>query len=428
MPPKEIDRLRRAFLTSFKACPVIASDHPIGHRRTSRRLWTVIAIVALSAAAFFIWRLPAKQERRVLVTMTDLSQGGRGPGDPYIGSRVCGECHPGEYASYTGSGHARTFRAAELHRVARRLDGRTVADPEIPGVAWSFGMQNGRLGVVRKEGGHADRLEFDYALGSGHHATTFVTVLDADKPAAFEHRLTYLAREARIIITPGQRAAAPSPGTTPRGRALSTRETIKCFACHSTQSSARPDRELDEATLIPNVSCERCHGPARAHVVAARRGRQDLVMPFGLGQWTAESQMKLCGQCHRHPSRAPEGLILPEDGRLARFQPVGLMQSKCFTASGGGLSCVNCHDPHARAVADRRSYEAACLQCHAAAPQAVCPTSPRSGCIDCHMPRVDTGQRVLFTDHWIRVRREPPAEPPKPSTEGETAPFADGPL
>ena len=72
-------------------------------------------------------------------------------------------------------------------------------------------------------------------------------------------------------------------------------------------------------------------------------------MPFGLGGWTADAQMGLCGQCHRHPSIFPREMIRPEETGLARFQPVGLMQSKCYTRSDGAFSCVNCHDPHARA-------------------------------------------------------------------------------
>src|SRR5262249_49533477 len=171
-----------------------------------------------------------------------------------------------------------------------------------------------------------------------------------------------------------------------------------------TRTSVAGDSALDFKTLIPNVSCERCHGPGRAHVEAARAGKTDLKMPFGLDSWTAESQLRLCGQCHRHPDRAPPGGVYPENRQLARFQPVGLMQSKCYTRSGGQLSCVTCHDPHARASPDRSSYEAACLKCHESAPQAVCRVNPTRGCIDCHMPGIDSGQGILFTDHWIRLR------------------------
>src|SRR5205823_5293708 len=106
---------------------------------------------------------------------------------------------------------------------------------------------------------------------------------------------------------------------------------------------------------------------------------------------------------------------------LARFQPVGLMQSKCYTESGGTFSCVTCHDPHARASADRASYDAVCLSCHAGrgpprapasstaqpadralAAGTPCPVSPSSRCVECHMPQIDAGQFIRFSDHWIR--------------------------
>ena len=115
--------------------------------------------------------------------------------------------------------------------------------------------------------------------------------------------------------------------------------------------------------MIPNVSCERCHGPGRAHVEAARRGAPDaeLELPFGPDRFTAESLLMSCGTCHRHPSRSHPGQIRPDDPHLARFQPVGILQSRCFRESGGAFSCVTCHDPHARASSDRlRIWRSAC--------------------------------------------------------------------
>jgi hypothetical protein len=128
-------------------------------------------------------------------------------------------------------------------------------------------------------------------------------------------------------------------------------------------------------------------------------------MPFGTAKWTAQEQLTLCGQCHRHPSRSTPGVIRADNPALARFQPVGLSQSKCYAHSDGALSCVTCHDPHRQAATVHAVYEAACRNCHDASARAQsCSIAPSGGCIDCHMPKVDTGQRVLFTDHWIRVR------------------------
>jgi hypothetical protein len=218
---------------------------------------------------------------------------------------------------------------------------------------------------------------------------------------------------------------------------LAARDARNCFGCHTTQTSARADRAIDEETLIPNVSCERCHGPGRAHVEAARRGAPDaaLELPFGRDRFTADSLLTLCGTCHRHPSRFDPGQMRPDDPHMARFQPIGILHSRCFRESGGTFSCVTCHDPHAQASTDRASYLAVCLSCHSASstgssprppdshrrpldnPTATgtpCPVEPRGDCVNCHMPRVDAGQHVLFADHWIRVRRPgEPAPPPR---------------
>jgi hypothetical protein len=325
---------------------------------------------------------------------------------PYVGERACRECHPGETAAHSRSGHARTLRPAAAHSLARWMDGRRVADPEYPGVSWTYSLKDDRLAATRFEKGKSERLLLDYAFGSGHHATTFVTLTnpDQDHPVAREHRMTYLASTESLGVTPGQSGPTPSPGTTAVGRVLSSPESLHCFDCHTTRTSAQGQTILDAATMMPNVSCERCHGPGRSHVEAARRGAEDLTMPFGSGRETAAEQMRLCGHCHRHPDQSPPGRIRPDNPEIVRFQPVGLMQSACFTKSQGALSCVTCHDPHARSSSDSHAYETNCLSCHRAPQQTACPVSPEQGCIKCHMPREDAGQGVLFTDHWIRVR------------------------
>ena len=100
------------------------------------------------------------------------------------------------------------------------------------------------------------------------------------------------------------------------------------------------------------------------------------------------------------------GVLRADNLEIVRFQPVGLMQSACYTRSKGGLSCTACHDPHARPSKDAAHYESVCLSCHKAPSRTPCPVSPRADCLNCHMPREDAGQGILFTDHWIRVRQK----------------------
>jgi hypothetical protein len=324
---------------------------------------------------------------------------------------TCGECHPGEEAHYSRSGHANTLHKMAGTALARRLDGRTVEDPEEPGVSWTYALKDGEMTVERKgPEGKAERMAIDYAFGSGTHAVTFVSL--AKGGGGKEHRLSVFAHPPEFDVTPGQEEGTRTKGVTPLGRDLSPEKMRGCFKCHTARLSARdPDLFVAE-TMVPDVTCERCHGPAWEHVEAARRGEGDLRMPFGPGRQTAEEQLRLCGDCHRHPSQNFAGGIRPDNPEILRFQPVGLWQSICYQKSAGKLSCVTCHDPHAKVSTDLDAYQAACLNCHRPPSPAVCKVNPTDGCLECHMPRQDTGHGFIWTDHWIRVRRESPAVSP----------------
>jgi hypothetical protein len=408
-----------------------------------------LGLAAIVVAAFWLVQT-ARRTRpvtgrsnvmRLLTVDRPFPAEGRFAADPYIGSQVCAECHPGEAALHSRSGHALTLRPAARRALARRLDGMTVADPELPEVLWSYRYGDGRLYIARRARNQVEECIAEYAFGSGHHATTFVSVIDPTIPAILEHRLTYFTRDGVLALTPGHEGKPPPPGLTPHGGVPPPVAARGCFGCHSTQVSAREGPGINEAMMIPNISCERCHGPGRAHVAAARRGaaESELVLPLGPGRWTSAELLQSCGACHRHPAGPRPEQIRPDDPTLVRFQPIGLMQSQCYRQGAGALTCLTCHDPHSRASSDRAAYDSVCLKCHggpagSAEPtpspstrRVACSVSPRDRCVECHMPRVsvDPGRHVLLSDHWIRIHREggstvtdrtgaPSAEPPHP--------------
>ncbi len=356
-----------------------------------------IGAVLLAIVAGVGWWSWARSSRRAA-----------GSASSYVGDRSCRECHPGESALHARSGHAHTLRPAAETAAARKLDGIIAPDPERPSVTWSFALGDGAFATTRRAADDVRRMVLEYAFGSGRHAVTFGTLVDRDPehPRLLEHRLTAFAHDDRPGLTPGQSLAGHADGNTPYGRRHSAENTRQCFDCHATTTSDRGPSTLDTATMIPDVSCERCHGPGRSHIDAARHGagHAALAMPLGPGRSTPAEEVRACGQCHRLPEMVAPGSIRPENPVLVRHQPVGLMQSACYIKSRGAMGCTTCHDPHDRTSDDVAAYESACLKCHSGPSRTPCPTSPRSGCIACHMPLRDVTRGMKMTDHWIRTR------------------------
>jgi hypothetical protein len=209
-------------------------------------------------------------------------------------------------------------------------------------------------------------------------------------------------------ITPGQERVnvdQSPPDDAPFGRPLAPGRLQRCIGCHSTLTSTLERDRLEPATLIPNVSCERCHGPGQVHIEAARRGASDLTMDLGPKGVEPSVEVALCGECHRLPRALSASSLRPDNLQIVRFQSVGISLSPCYADGRSGLRCGSCHEPHDRVSTDHAVYESVCLQCHAVGSrlkQAACPVSPGARCIACHMPRRDVPGNGPFTDHWIR--------------------------
>jgi Cytochrome c554 and c-prime len=330
----------------------------------------------------------------------------------YVGAAACSECHPGEAALYARSGHRRTLwpATADQNPVVAWLDGKTWTDPEVPEISWSYQVKDGQLTAWRAVDGRSETFPLDFGFGSGTRGVTFVALrAGADpgiSPGGIEHRLSYFADGPSLGITPGQeklKGGRLDPRDVHSGKPMGPELTQQCFNCHSTLTSTLPGNRLETTTLIPNVSCERCHGPGRAHVEAARSGHDGLTMPMGYDRAQPWAEVNLCGECHRLPRFVSSSSINPDNTGIVRFQGVGVAMSACYAKGLGSLRCTTCHDPHDRASRDHSHYEAACLSCHRSAQaQKACPISPAANCVGCHMPRREVRGNGVFTDHWIR--------------------------
>ena len=91
--------------------------------------YLVLAAVFTAAVAIGLWR------SGILVVRGGPSLSPAKAGiDPsyalYVGDRVCSDCHPGEVALHSRSGHSRTLRPAGRFVWTRELDGLTTEDPD----------------------------------------------------------------------------------------------------------------------------------------------------------------------------------------------------------------------------------------------------------------------------------------------------------
>jgi hypothetical protein len=231
----------------------------------------------------------------------------------------------------------------------------------------------------------------------------------AGETVGIEHRVSLFGRENRLDITPSHAGLKASQPLELIGRIVRDEKLVACIACHTT--TAEIGRE-GRTNLRANVGCERCHGPGGNHVREAESQQRVSALPLG-GGTSAEEQIGLCAECHRHPDRLHEPIV-SDNPRLARFQPVGLMQSACFRRSSGRMKCSTCHDPHEHAPREREQLDGRCLTCHGARgnQSPACPVSPVENCVACHMPETEVGSGTKFHDHWIRIRKseQPPAE------------------
>ncbi len=217
-----------------------------------------------------------------------------------------------------------------------------------------------------------------------------------------------------------------------RGQPVSVRDgVVRCLYCHVTQSRDFRDPPPAEGTSPASadlaIGCERCHGPGKNHVLAIEADFSDRAI-VNTGGKHAVTINKQCSDCHIVGPLA-QIAAAPADPSYLRSPGATLAASRCFTESKGALHCLTCHDAHFDADRSAGFQEAKCLACHSGreAPAAasavqgaaalakpavsasVCPVNAKTGCLECHMPKIERPLlHMSLTDHYIRVRSDKP--------------------
>jgi Flp pilus assembly protein TadD len=348
----------------------------------------------------------------------------------YVEPVACRPCHQAIYDRYIETPMGRSF---QLPNQSRDLADWNGAGFYHEGSDQHFEMfRRGDTRYVRRfrlaDGRRADTLErkVTHIMGSGERALS----------------LLHQTPEGRIYELPvswysQERAWAMAPGYDRRNHAGFNRQVNhKCMFCHNGYLDVPPVTSRtgwDADVLFPQqlplgIDCQRCHGPGEKHV--ASRNPADVVNPAKL---SPERSLEVCMQCHYETTtfRLPESLRrfqrsfysykpgeplgdyivhfdhAPRAGHDDKFEIVSaayrLRQSRCFTESGGRMTCVTCHNPHAGSG----RISAKCSTCHKSVDAH--PPADTRDCTSCHMPkrRTEDVVHVVMTDHKI-VRRPQP--------------------
>ena len=329
----------------------------------------------------------------------------------YAGSQACRECHAPIVEAQLASNHARTIRDLSREKPDAPFNsGQVVTDP-YTGVRYTMQLTGGHPEIAVSSGEVTSRSPIAFEFGSGAIAHGYLATVD--NKTWLDTRLNYYADVRAWDFTSGQDKPLPYLKEHPSGKPVTGGNAARCFTCHSTVLRAervgKQPTDGSELILRPDrsalgVTCEACHGPREPHVKAHKSGTAGAPT----ASLTADDQNRICGRCHGLDN------VDPEHRSIARFEPWGLSQSRCFQASNGRLSCTTCHDPHTNSSRDAAFFEAKCLSCHTGGQSSVstiaaklCPVNAKNGCVKCHMP-VDNKSMLhtTFTDHRIRIQKD----------------------
>jgi hypothetical protein len=326
----------------------------------------------------------------------------------YVGREACKECHAENYRLHGQHGHAHTFASADDTEIADKFVGKSF-DAGLTYGTYTYHADDEGLFARLPDRFGDEPFRLPYALGSGHNAITLLTLIPdpVEETVGIEHRATWYSSKDELGPTPGQEETMPNTLGELFGHRHVGRVMHKCVYCHTTTGKIAGGEIID---LTPNVNCEKCHGPASEHVRQARSMRNPPPFAVGREDWDTESEIQLCGDCHRLPDTMSRKELREYPNHLTRFQPIGLLRSKCYLESDHTLKCTTCHNPHTTIKATPKAdHVKNCVSCHLidSPSHVACPVSPQEGCIECHMPQREIEHDIKFHDHWIRVHDDP---------------------
>lgn len=250
----------------------------------------------------------------------------------------------------------------------------------------------------------------------------------------------FAAACAAALVGAVASAQTPTPAATPAKAAAAASGPTACADCHGDQVKAFASNphliaqiKGRSRPLDPEAVCATCHGDGTKHMEAGGDaslihglkglpGSQDCVTchsdrknphdSTAMG-FHANTAAVNCLSCHSIHKAVPKSthLLANEPGKLCatcHLPETASFQNKPYAhrLDRGGMTCLDCHDPHARGgqvVKMTVQGELPCLSCHAdlRGPFVFQHVVGSGGdCLSCHQPHGSNNPNMLL---WARV-------------------------
>ncbi len=248
----------------------------------------------------------------------------------YVGSDQCFTCHQDQFNEWQASGHPWKLRKVDKARYSKL--------PLPPGYSWD---------------------DISYVIGGANKKARFIDL------------------EGYIITTAKDGSEAKTQYNINDGSwsfyHQGEKKPYKCGPCHMTGYT--PDGNQDGrpgmiGTWVEDgIGCEECHGAGSDH--AQKPSKENIKI---------DRAVESCGKCHQR------GGINPAPPASKGFIKHHEQINELFAGPHSDMNCVQCHNPHQRAIL----VKDACTSCH----EAKIDTFPQSlhgkaglKCFSCHMPK-----------------------------------------
>jgi hypothetical protein len=263
------DRVPAATPPAPGASPAAAAE-----AKAPRRLLAAgvaLAVLIAAVVAFVSW--PTATPVPPLSASTAPPAGGsRTIAASHVGAETCKTCHESEFQAWMGSHHQLAMQEATPASVLGNFDNSRFTKD---GVESTF-FRRGDKFMVRTDGpdGKLTDYEISYTFGVYPLQQYLIPFPDGRYqmlPIAWDSRPKGKGGQRWFHLYPKQKVDHRDPL---HWTGVYHNWALQCAECHSTnlRTGFDPASQTYETTWSEiNVGCEACHGPASAHVEAARR-------------------------------------------------------------------------------------------------------------------------------------------------------------